>query len=112
VNPHNILINGDSIPGYEKYVITNFGIGYQGTKFYRRYTCPTDSFYAEPLLDKTVASVISTYAFQIGLVVFSSMINVDVKDFYKDGKYNETLLMQLINFLSSPFPKGESEKQK
>lgn len=37
ISPYNVFINTKKVELYEDYVISNFGLSFQGTKFFRRY---------------------------------------------------------------------------
>jgi hypothetical protein len=87
VNPANILINESNVPHYGKYVLTNFGLTFAGTKFFRRYLCPSDPFFSEGIAEKSVPNVIFTYSFQTAMVVLYFIFGINTNDFYEDGRF-------------------------
>ncbi|CAD8213735.1 unnamed protein product [Paramecium octaurelia] len=88
--PQNVFVDG------QKFVISNMGISYKGSKFHRPYTPSTDSFFK----DKSLANLIYTYSFQAGLVVLCAITKINSADFFfEDGQLKDNILQSVLKVL-------------
>ncbi|CAD8203824.1 unnamed protein product [Paramecium pentaurelia] len=101
--PQNIYVNGD------RFVVSNMGISYKGSKFHRPYTPITDSFYKE----KTLTNMIYTYSFQAGLVILCAITKINSAEFFfEDGQLKNNLLQKVLKVFREKLPDSKKLKLK
>ncbi|CAK66244.1 unnamed protein product (macronuclear) [Paramecium tetraurelia] len=101
--PQNIYVEEN------RFVISNMGISYKGSKFHRPYTPITDNFYKE----KTLKHMMHTYSFQAGLVVLCAITKINSAEFFfEDGQLKSNLLQDVLKLFKENQPDLEKQKIK
>ncbi|CAD8152584.1 unnamed protein product [Paramecium octaurelia] len=103
IAPQNVYVHDN------RFIISNMGISYKGSKFHRPYTAITDSFYKE----KTLTNMIYTYSFQAGLVVLCAITKINSAEFFfEDGQLKTNLLQDVLRAFKEKLPEPQKEKLK